>query len=561
MTKNSEIKHVNITITNLNKSFEAERLTTLYELLKNENIDDFEKYLAARYSDNLVSLNHPLDHDCSNVTLYTYEDSQGYRAYCRSLAYVLCKAVKDLFPEKTLTFNHSLSKGLYGKIKGETNISRDSIHAIKKRMDEIITKDIPFDVETTNVLDILDRAKNNGWKDKERLYKYADHHSINWNRMENLEDYLFGPLVPATGALKHFELMYYPPGFVLIFPRIVDIDKLNEFSSQKKIFRIFREYEQWGDIMDVPDIGSLNEVISRGEKDIVNLIAVAESLQEKKISTIADKITEDPNIRVVTIAGPSSSGKTTFSKRLQIQLIVNGMKSKTISLDDYFKNREETPIDENGEYDFEDLDALNLEKFNNDILDLLDGKEIRRPKYDFKTGKSLVTDKTLKIDRNTIIIVEGIHGLNEDLTRDIPDPITYKIYVSALTQLNIDYHNRIHTTDNRLIRRMVRDHKYRNHTALQTFQRWPSVRRGEEKNIFPFQENADVAFNSALIYELAILKTRAEPLLRSIPKETEEYLEARRLLELLSFFQSIDISLVPSKSIIREFVGGSMFIY
>ncbi|EOD01609.1 uridine kinase family protein [Caldisalinibacter kiritimatiensis] len=425
-------------------------------------------------------------------------------------------------------------------------------------MQEIIDADIDIKREKISIDKAKEIFQGQGMEDKLRLLKYREKDYIHVYNLDGYYDTFYGYLAPSTGYIKKFALKYYEPGIIIRFPRKQSNFMLPKFEAHNKLAKIFKESEEWGDILEVGDVASLNDKIRDGSFE--EIIRISEALHEKKIAYIADKISEDNDKRVVLIAGPSSSGKTTFTERLSIQLKVNGKRPISISLDNYFVNREDTPRDENGDYDFESLEAIDIKQFNEDLINLMKGESVELPIYNFLTGKREYMGNKVQIDKDQPILIEGIHGLNEKLTSLIPHKNKFKIYVSALTQLNIDSHNRIPTTDTRLIRRIVRDAKYRGNNALKTLQLWSSVRRGEEKNIFPFQEEADVMFNSALVYELAILKKYAEPLLKEIDRTNEYYSESKRLLKFLSYFKSANYeSDIPKTSIIREFIGGSCF--
>jgi uridine kinase len=394
--------------------------------------------------------------------------------------------------------------------------------------------------------------------DKLRLLKYINLPRINLYRCGDLYDYFYGPMVPSMGYLKVFDLLYYDPGFILMYPQAGDPFHIPPFHDLPKLARIFKEAEEWANILDVGDVGALNDKVVSGE--INEIILVNEGLHEKKIANIADMIYAGKDkIKIVLIAGPSSSGKTTFARRLSIQLRVLGLKPYPLSLDDYFVDREHTPKDESGNYDFESIRALDLELFNQHLAALLNGEEVEIPRFNFRTGLREWIGRKYKMEKDAVLVIEGIHGLNEILTSSVPRENKYKIYISALTQLNIDNHNRIPTTDSRLMRRIVRDYLYRDRDAATTILTWPQVRAGEEKNIFPYQEEADIMFNSALVYEMCILKKYAAPLLREIPVSSPAYLEAKRLLTFLSYFLEAEENAIPNNSIIREFIGGSCF--
>lgn len=536
---------------------EYEKGTRLIDIAKKHQEEYQYDILAAKVNNDLVELNEIINED-SKVDFLTLESYEARRIYVRALSFVLIRAVNEIFPGAGVSIEHSLSKGIYCEIKKTPRINEEDVAVIEKRMGEIISLDVPFEKVTMS----LDKAKeifsNYGMKDKLRLLKYWNGDSIDVCRCGNIYGYFYGKMVPSTGYLKKFELMYYKPGLLLRYPDNYSPDAIPEFKEQRGLFQVFREAEEWADILDVADVGALNDKTSTGEMG--DIIRISEALHEKKIAYIADMITQRRDkVKLVLIAGPSSSGKTTFSKRLSIQLRVNGLKPYAISLDDYFVNREETPRDETGEYDFESIYALDLKLLNEHINMLMAGEEVELPTFNFVTGRREYKGKKLRLTEDMILIAEGIHGLNEILTRDIKPENKFKIYVSALTQLNIDNHNRIPTTDVRILRRIVRDNRTRGKDAESTLLGWLSVRRGEDKNIFPFQEEADIMFNSTLVYELGALKKYAEPLLMQIDNSSRAYSEASRLLRFLEFFLPVDVEEIPNNSIIREFIGGSCF--
>jgi len=429
---------------------------------------------------------------------------------------------------------------------------------IKERMQAIVAADEKIEKIKVKREEVIRIFADYGMTDKLRLLKYIKLPYINLYKCGHLYDYFYGPMVPSMGYLKIFDLLFYEPGFILMYPHAEDPFTIPPFKDLPKLARVFKEAEEWAGILDVGDVGGLNDKVESGK--INDIILVNEGLHEKKIANIADKIYESKDkLKIVLIAGPSSSGKTTFSKRLSIQLRVLGLRPYPLSLDDYFVDRERTPRDANGNYEFESIRALDLELFNQHLAALLNGEEVELPQFNFRTGLREWNGKKFKMDNDSILVIEGIHGLNEILTSSIPRENKYKIYISALTQLNIDNHNRIPTTDGRLIRRIVRDYKYRGRNAETTILTWPQVRAGEEKNIFPYQEEADVMFNSELVYEMCILKKYAEPLLQEITINSPAYLEAKRLLIFLSYFLEADENTIPNNSIIREFIGGSCF--
>lgn len=539
---------------------------TLLKVDKGTTLEDIkelvkDKYkvliVAGKVNNALRELNYKLDKD-SNVEFIDLTTTDGQRIYKRSLAFVFIRAAMELLPECKVTVEHSLSKGLYCEIHYKRPINEDDVEKIEQRMKEIIDEDVPFEKQTVSKDKAREIFKKFGMNAKEKLLQYREKDFINIYSCGWLKNYFYGYMVPRTGYLKTFKLKFYLPGVIIQYPTKEQPDRIPEFVEQGKLAVIFKEAERWGKILNIGYVANLNDIIQK--KEYPELIRVAEALHEKKIAQIADMITESKK-RLVLIAGPSSSGKTTFAQRLLIQLKVNGLNPITLSTDDYFVDRELTPKDEEGNYDFEALEAVDLELFNDHLAKLIQGEEVEIPTFNFYKGRREYRGRRLKIFKEQPIIIEGIHGLNEKLTKDIPQSKKFKIYISALTQLNIDAHNRIPTTDTRLIRRIVRDSKYRGHSALTTLKQWASVRRGEEKNIFPFQEEADIMFNSALVYELAVLKKYAEPLLNEIEENEPEYSEAKRLLKFLSYFTSIDDDkYIPQTSILKEFIGGSCFV-
>ncbi|MGO5075057.1 nucleoside kinase [Clostridium sporogenes] len=484
-------------------------------------------------------------------------DEIGLRTYVRTLQFIFIKAVLDLYTEATVIIEHSLGKGLYGEIHKNISLNENDILKIKNKMNEIISKDIKIKKVSVKKEKAIEIFKEYGMKDKVRLLSHIPHEEVKLYELDGRYDYFYGPMAYSTGAIKNFDIMYYDPGFILRYPREKDPFNIPEFVEYKKLTKIFRETEKWGKILDVGDVGALNDKVVYGE--IKDIIRVSEALHEKKIANIADMIYDKENIRMVLISGPSSSGKTTFANRLGIQLRVNALVPVPISLDNYFVNREDTPKDENGDYDFESIDALDIDLFNENLKHILKGEEVQIPTFNFKKGKREYNNKKIKLPKNGILIVEGIHGLNPILTREIPDKNKFKIYISALTQLNIDNHNRVSTTDVRIIRRLVRDYLSRGYGGEETLKMWPSIKRGEDRNIFVFQENADVMFNSTIVYELCILKKYALAELNKIDKNSTVHYEATRLKSFLNFFKEVDMNLVPDNSILREFIGGSCF--
>ncbi len=534
--------------------------TSLSEILNDLQIADKLSIVGALVDNETKELSYRIIRP-HNVNFFDIRHPEGMRMYFRSLYFVLMKAVKEIYPDKDVMIEHSVSKGYFCQIS-RINLSGKSnkVDEIKQKMAEIIKKDIPFTRhEILNEKAIRIFIKNN-YTEKARLFKQSPSLYTCVYKLGGLTDYFYGYLVPSTGYLKVFDLIQLYDGMLLKIPNPSNPDKVQKFVKQDKMFDILEEHKKWSEILNTANVGRLNEQIIQGNAG--ELIKISEALHEKKIAEIADLIKNRKKIKLILIAGPSSSGKTTFSKRLAVQLKVAGLKPVQISLDNYFVDREFTPLDENGEYDFESIDAIDLVTFNQNINDLQAGKTIDIPKFSFETGKRFYDGTTLSADNDTILIAEGIHALNPKLTQNIENKIKYKIYISALTQIGIDGHNRIPTTDNRLIRRIIRDYKYRGYSAYDTLKRWESVRRGEEKNIFPYQEHADIMFNSALLYELAVLKKHAEPLLKEIKQIEKEYAESTRLLKFFSYFKDITIEEeIPPTSILREFLGKSTFHY
>lgn len=513
--------------------------------------------VAARINNAVKDLRTPLEQDCS-LEFVNLSTSDGMRVYRRSLVMVLIRATCEVLPGSSVTVKHTLGNGVYGEIEFHRAVKNTDIEAIERKMHEIVEADEPVIHRRLRKEEVEQLFKDTGELDKIGLLKYRQSSTMDVHTCGWFHDYSYGNMVPSTGFLKTFRLQYYLPGFILELPRKENPTTIPKYEEQGKLANIYYEADKWGEMLGVQDVVSLNDQIVAAKAG--NLVRVTEAFHEKKISQIADLITENiDRIRIVLIAGPSSSGKTTFAQRLSVQLRVNGIRPVAISLDDYFVNRCDTPLDINGNYNFECLDALDYALFNEHLIQLIQGEGIELPSYNFNTGQREYRGQRLKLKPSDLIIVEGIHGLNDVLTSSIPKGRKFKIYVSALTQLNLDKHNRIPTTDLRILRRIVRDSNSRGYSARQTISRWPSVRRGEEEHIFPFQEEADIMFNSALVYELAVLKQYAEPLLSQISQDCSEHSEARRLRKFLSYFTPIDTCDIPANSIIREFIGGSCF--
>ncbi len=485
--------------------------------------------------------------------------ASGSRAYTRSLFFVLCKAAHDLYSPCKVAIDIPVSNGYYVNLSIGRPVTLDDAGAIRRRMQEIIDAALPIHRHETTTQEAIDMFENLHNKSKVKLMKSTGLLYTTYYDIDGYVDYYYGSLLTNTSQLYLFGLEKYYDGLLLRLPSREHPDELGEMTHQDKMFSIFKEHHQWQDILGLRTIGDLNEVITKGYSSM--LIQVSEALQEKKIAKIADEIAQRKGIKLVLIAGPSSSGKTTTCKRLSVQLAVNGIMPVGISLDDYFVNRDQTPRDEKGDYDFENLHALNLPLFNEQLTALFKGEEVELPRYDFPTGTSQKSGKRLRLGENEVLVVEGIHALNPELTSQIPNDQIFRVYASALTTVLLDNHNYIPTTDNRLLRRIIRDHKYRAVTAQETIRRWPSVRAGENKWIFPFQENADAMFNTAMLFELAVIKSQAEPLLEQVPENCPEHAEAYRLLKFLRYIKPIPETQIPPTSLLREFLGGSSFNY
>ena len=507
----------------------------------------------------LIELHKKLKKDC-NLTFITTGDTVGNKTYKRSICLMLVKAIHDVCGHDRsckVRIDFSLSKGYYCTVAGNVTVNREFLDAVKKRMLQMVDEGMPIKKRTIHTNEAIALFHKYGMHDKERLFKYRRVSKVNVYSMNEFEDYYYGYMVPDASYLAYFDLYLYDEGFVIQMPEAENPTVVPPFKPHKKLFQVLNESTKWGDMLGIKTVADLNDEITKG--NIQETILVQEALQEKKIAEIAQMIIERPNVKFILIAGPSSSGKTTFSHRLSIQLRANGMIPHPIAVDNYFVNRENTPKDADGKYNYECLEAIDVKQFNQDMTDLLAGKEVPLPVFNFKTGKREYTGATKKLGEHDVLVIEGIHCLNDALTYQLSKENKFKIYISALTQLNIDEHNRIPTTDGRLIRRMVRDARTRGTNAKQTIAMWSSVRRGEEENIFPYQEEADVMFNSALIYELAVLKQYAEPALFSIEKDCEEYIEAKRILKFLDYFVGIGSENIPTNSLLREFVGGGCF--
>lgn len=549
---------MNVTIAGKTKMY-AEGMA--YMELAKEYQKDFEHDIVLVSVDGkLQELHKTIKNDCE-IQFITTADTAGQNAYRRSLTLLMLKAVNKVAGPQAvyrLRVEHSVSNGYYCTLKGDAKVSEAFLQKVKEQMLEMVAEEIPFEKRSVHTDEAIGIFREHRMYDKEKLFRYRRASRVNLYSLTGFEDYYYGYMVAHTGYLKYFELYPYDEGFAIQFPHPSNPKVVPPFEPQHKVFQVLKESTQWADMLGISSVGDLNDCISHGGME--QLMLTQEALQEQKIADIAKEIKARKGCKFVMIAGPSSSGKTTFSHRLSIQLMAQGLKPHPIAVDNYFVEREMTPKDEKGEYNFECLGAIDVKLFNEHMTMLLNGQQVELPYFNFKSGKKEYNGDYLQLGEEDILVIEGIHCLNDALSYSLPKESKFKIYISALTQLNIDEHNRIPTTDGRLIRRMVRDARTRGTNAARTIQMWPSVRRGEEENIFPFQEEADAMFNSALIYELAILKQYAEPALFGIDRDAPEYAEAKRLLKFLDYFVGVDSSKIPNNSILREFIGGGCFL-
>ena len=531
--------------------------TTYLEIARDFQ-DQYENdILLVRVNGKLRELEKTLAGD-SEISFITAKENAGYKTYERSAIFLMLKAFYEVIPReriRKIQIDFALGNGIYGELVGDVTVDEKLLSEVKMHMEKLRDAAIPVKKRSVNTDDAVELFGKHGMHDKEQLFQYRRASRVNIYSIGEFEDYFYGYMVPDTSYVKYFDLVPCHAGFLLLLPVKTDPKHVEHPAIREKLFSILHSSYRWSDSLEVPNVGALNKMIVDGRGQ--DLILMQEALQEKNIGQVAEKAVKDPDRRIVMIAGPSSSGKTTFSHRLSTQFAALGYNPHPISVDNYFRNREEYPLDENGQPDFEALGCVDIPQFNEDMNALLSGKTIELPRFNFKTGKREYKGEMLKLGKKDILVIEGIHCLNDAMSSELPKDSKFKIYISALTQLNVDEHNRIPTTDGRLIRRMVRDARTRGTSALETIERWPSVRRGEDKNIFPYQESADVMFNSALVYELAVLKLYAEPLLFNIPRDREEYDEAKRLLKFLDYFRAIDSDVIPKTSILREFIGGS----
>ena len=545
-------------ITYDNREFDIEENTTIGEAFKKEiENSKLKDIIAARFNNTIESLNLPIKKD-GEIEFINREDKDGRIIYIRGLLFIMSMAFSEVYPKALLTVNYQLSNAMFSSVDN-MEVTDEMIKKVKQRMQEIIDEDIPI-----RKIMMTQKEAEEFYKKEEtikgRLQTDIDKEKVSLYFCKDYYNYFYGTMPISTGFAKIYDFVKYRDGFLVKYPSLAEPDVLQPNVDTLKLVSAMDEYDEINRLMKINTVHRLNKKLKE-EKGVKELILLSEALHEKKIAEIANKIKEHGNVRMVLIAGPSSSGKTTFAGKLGMSLKVNGIKPVTISVDNYFVERKDNPKDEKGNYDFECIEALDLDLFNSQLVDLLKGKEVKLPTFNFTTGSKEYRGNTLKLKEDEILVIEGIHCLNDKLTNLIPKENKFKVYISDLTVLNIDYYNRISTTDTRLIRRIVRDYKFRNYSAEHTLKTWYSVNRGEQKNIFPYQEEADCMFNSSIVYELAVLKKYAMPLLEEIPETSREYSEARRLITLLKYFKDMEPDLIPNNSLIREFIGGSIFEY
>ena len=549
---------IQIRCKNNKKTQKVEIGSTLFDVFSAFDLKMTHGPVSARVNNKVEGMHYRV-YNSKDVEFLDMASSSGSRAYTRTLFFVLCKAVQDIYPNTDVVIDIPVSNGFYVDIRLGRPVVEEDVNILRRRMQEIIDAKMPIRRYMVPTEDAIALFQEKGDVEKVKLLKTSGSIYTTYYKIGEYVDFYYGTLLTNTSGLYLFGLEKYYDGMLLRIPSLKDPDKLGEMTKQDKMFDIFKEHHRWQDILGIRTVGDFNQAIEAGHAtDIIN---ISEALQEKKIAQIAEDIANRQGVKLVLLAGPSSSGKTTSCKRLSIQLAVNGLKPLQISLDDYFVDRDRTPKDDNGEYDFESIYALNLDLLNEQFNALFRGEEVELPKYDFPSGKSVKSGKKLKMEPNNVLVVEGIHALNPELTAHIPQEQIYRVYASALTTILLDNHNYIPTTDNRLLRRIIRDYKYRGVSAQETIHRWPSVRAGENKWIFPYQENADAMFNTAMLYELSVIKMQAEPLLQQVPENCEEHAEAYRLLKFLKYFKGIPYNNLPPTSLLREFLGGSSFHY
>ena len=549
---------IQIRCKNNKKSQKVEIGSTLFDIFSAFDLKMTHGPVSARVNNKVEGMHYRV-YNSKDVEFLDMTSSSGSRAYTRTLFFVLCKAVQDIYPATNVVIDIPVSNGFYVDIRLGRPVVDEDVNIIRRRMQEIIDARMPIRRFTVPTEEAVALFQEKGDVEKVKLLKTSGSIYTTYYKIGDYVDYYYGTLLTNTSQLYLFGLEKYYDGMLLRIPSLKNPDVLGEMTRQDKMFEIFKEHHRWQSILGIRTVGDFNQAIDANHStDIIN---ISEALQEKKIAKIAEEIASRKGVKLVLLAGPSSSGKTTSCKRLSIQLAVNGLKPLQISLDDYFVDREKTPKDASGEYDYESIYALDLDLINEQFNALFRGEEVELPKYDFQSGKSKKSGNKLKMNDNNVLVVEGIHALNPELTAHIPQEQIFRVYASALTTILLDNHNYIPTTDNRLLRRIIRDYKYRGVSAQETIHRWPSVRAGENKWIFPFQENADAMLNTAMLYELAVIKTQAEPLLQQVPENCEEYAEAYRLLKFLKYFKGIPYNNLPPTSLLREFLGGSSFHY
>ena len=549
---------IQIRCKNNKESQKVEIGSTLFDVFSSFDLKMTHGPVSARVNNKVEGMHYRV-YNSKDVEFLDMNSASGSRAYTRTLFFVLCKAVQDIYPNTDVVIDIPVSNGFYVDIRLGRPVVDEDVNILRRRMQEIIDSKMPIRRFTVPTEEAIALFQEKGDVEKVKLLRTSGSIYTTYYKIGEYVDYYYGTLLTNTSQLYLFGLEKYYDGMLLRIPSVSNPDELGEMTRQDKMFDIFKEHHRWQEILGIRTVGDFNQAIDAGHAtDIIN---ISEALQEKKLAKIAEEIASRKGVKLVLLAGPSSSGKTTSCKRLSIQLAVNGLKPLQISLDDYFVDRDKTPKDENGEFDFESIYALNLDLLNEQFNALFRGEEVELPKYDFPSGKSVKSGKMLKLEPNNVLVVEGIHALNPELTAHVPEEQIFRVYASALTTILLDNHNYIPTTDNRLLRRIIRDYKYRGVSAQETIRRWPSVRSGENKWIFPFQENADAMLNTAMLYELSVLKMQAEPLLQQVPENCEEFAEAYRLLKFLKYFKGIPYNNLPPTSLLREFLGGSSFHY
>ena len=549
---------IQIRCKNNKKTQKVEIGSTLFDVFSSFDLKMTYGPVSARVNNKVEGMHYRV-YNSKDVEFLDMTSASGSRAYTRTLFFVLCKAVQDIYPNTDVVIDIPVSNGFYVDIRLGRPVVDEDVNILRRRMQEIIDSKMPIRRFTVPTEEAIALFQEKGDVEKVKLLRTSGSIYTTYYKIGEYVDYYYGTLLTNTSQLYLFGLEKYYDGMLLRIPSVSNPDVLGEMTRQDKMFDIFKEHHRWQEILGIRTVGDFNQAIDVGHTtDIIN---ISEALQEKKLAKIAEEIASREGVKLVLLAGPSSSGKTTSCKRLSIQLAVNGLKPLQISLDDYFVDRDKTPKDENGEFDFESIYALNLDLLNEQFNALFRGEEVELPKYDFPSGKSVKSGKKLKLEPNNVLVVEGIHALNPELTAHVPEEQIFRVYASALTTILLDNHNYIPTTDNRLLRRIIRDYKYRGVSAQETIHRWPSVRAGENKWIFPFQENADAMLNTAMLYELSVLKMQAEPLLQQVPENCEEFAEAYRLLKFLKYFKGIPYNNLPPTSLLREFLGGSSFHY